>query len=264
MSNQWFRMYHDFSTNPKVQSLPEALQRRYVMLLCLQCKGELDRITGRNGNSNDSNAGVTARNGSVTARVIATALRVTEEEIMETKKVLIEFGLIDENWAIHNWEKRQYISDLKDPTNAARQQRYRERKRNASNGNSNGESNGDVTHQNTDYRIQNNKDNRVPDRSETINCPHQEIINLYHKNCPALTRIKILTEKRKKQIQSRWRQSTKHQSLEFWEKFFSHVARSPFLCGENERQWKADLEWLTNQSNFAKVIEGKYHQEQVH
>ena len=33
----WFRMYAEFATDPKVQMMPEAMQRRLVMLLCLQC-----------------------------------------------------------------------------------------------------------------------------------------------------------------------------------------------------------------------------------
>lgn len=32
----------------------------------------------------------------------------------------------------------------------------------------------------------------------------------------------------------------------------------PHLLGQNDRGWKADLEWLTKDSNFTKVIEGKY------
>lgn len=116
MSNPWFRMYHEFASDPKIQALSESLQRRYVMLLCLKCNGDLDSAA--------------LRNDSVTVKIISAALRITEEETLETKKELISFGLIGEDWSIGGWEKRQYISDLKDPTNAERQKRYREKKRN--------------------------------------------------------------------------------------------------------------------------------------
>lgn len=34
---------------------------------------------------------------------------------------------------------------------------------------------------------------------------------------------------------------------------------SPFLCGENDRGWKATFDWLiTNETNIFKVLEGKY------
>ncbi len=38
MSNAWFRLYHEFSADPKVQMLSEADQRRYIMLLCMRCR----------------------------------------------------------------------------------------------------------------------------------------------------------------------------------------------------------------------------------
>jgi hypothetical protein len=40
--------------------------------------------------------------------------------------------------------------------------------------------------------------------------------------------------------------------------FFLQVSETPFLLGENERGWRADLEWLLNPTNMAKVLEGKF------
>lgn len=42
---QWFRMYAEFATDPKVQMLSEADQRRYMMLLCLRCSNGDARIS---------------------------------------------------------------------------------------------------------------------------------------------------------------------------------------------------------------------------
>jgi hypothetical protein len=39
--NQWFRMYSEFATDPKVQSMDETLQRRFTMFLCLHCSVNL-------------------------------------------------------------------------------------------------------------------------------------------------------------------------------------------------------------------------------
>lgn len=151
MANQWFRLYSEFATDPKVQALSEVLQRRYIMLLCLKSNGDLDSVTDRNEN--------------VTLKIISTALRVTEKELQETKKELIEFGFIDDVWNINSWDKRQYISDLKDPTNKERQQRYRENKRN----NDNAKSNGRVTDKkrpdtdtDTDIKKKGEKEKKTP------------------------------------------------------------------------------------------------------
>ena len=40
MANPWFRMYAEFATDPKVQMMSEADQRRFVMLLCLRCSND--------------------------------------------------------------------------------------------------------------------------------------------------------------------------------------------------------------------------------
>lgn len=108
---KWFRMHAEFATDPKILALSDAMYRRYVTLLCLKSNGDLDFVT--------------RSNGEIALRVTASALRITEEEALETKKALVQFELIEENWNIKNWDKRQYISDLKDPTNSERQKRHR-------------------------------------------------------------------------------------------------------------------------------------------
>lgn len=56
-------------------------------------------------------------------------------------------------------------------------------------------------------------------------------------------------------LRSRWRESPKHQRLEFWERFFNELRNHRFYMGENDRAWKADLGWIVKRSNFDKLIE---------
>jgi hypothetical protein len=111
--NLWFRMYSEFATDPKVQSLSEVMQRRLVMLFCLRCGDVL----------------VTLRE-----RDIAFALRVTPFELAETKALFVESGFIDEDWRIINWSKRQFVSD----SSTNRTRAYRERMRTSRDGHSDG------------------------------------------------------------------------------------------------------------------------------
>ena len=90
MSNPWFRMYAEFAHDPKVQMLSESMQRRYVMLLCMRC----------------SNALVTLHETE-----IAFHLRISADEMAETKALFIAKGFIDSCWNLLNWEKRQFASD---------------------------------------------------------------------------------------------------------------------------------------------------------
>jgi hypothetical protein len=86
----WFRMYGEFATDPKVQSMDETLQRRFTMFLCLHCSGEYDRLSDEE---------------------LACALRITPEELAGTKEVFRSKGFIDPDGKIRNWNKRQYKSD---------------------------------------------------------------------------------------------------------------------------------------------------------
>lgn len=91
-----------------------------------------------------------------------------------------------------------------------------------------------------------------------LNCPHKEIIEIYHRILPELPRVLDTTWKgssREKDLQARWRHDKRHQSLDFWEAYFEGVARSKFHLGDNDRGWKADLGWLVKRSNFDKMVE---------
>jgi hypothetical protein len=105
---EWFRMYGEFATDPKVQMLSEAMQRRLVMLFCLECGNGIETFH------------VTERETS-----IAFALRVTEEILAETKSVFLAKGFINDDWTLANWEKRQYVSD----SSTARVRAHREKKK---------------------------------------------------------------------------------------------------------------------------------------
>lgn len=94
-------------------------------------------------------------------------------------------------------------------------------------------------------------------------CPHEEILAMYHELLPANPRMKTWTGSRQANLRTRWREDPKRQSLDYWRRFFGHVAASPFLTGKvvgrNERPFLATLDWLVKPENFAKVIENKYH-----
>ena len=96
-----------------------------------------------------------------------------------------------------------------------------------------------------------------PPRGEPDPCPHQKIINLYHEILPELPRVKNWTKKRRSSLSARWREDPKHQTLEYWKRFFEHVRNCPFLMGNGDGP-RFDLEWLVKEGNFVKVIEGKY------
>lgn len=86
----WFRLYAEFAFDPKMQTISETLQRRYIMLLCLKCHGDLPGL-------NDIQ--------------LSGALRISIDELQKTHKDLLEIGIITENYDIPKWSERQYLSD---------------------------------------------------------------------------------------------------------------------------------------------------------
>lgn len=92
-------------------------------------------------------------------------------------------------------------------------------------------------------------------------CPHEELIKLYHETLPTCPRVKVWTGKRQAHMRQRWRE---YPSIDEWREFFRRVKASRFLTGGvpagrgRSKPFVADLAWLVNPDNFAKVLEGKY------
>lgn len=93
-------------------------------------------------------------------------------------------------------------------------------------------------------------------------CPHQQIIELYHQHLPMARRVREWTAARQQTLRSRWREKPKRQNLEWWGRFFAYVAESDFLTGKvstpGRKPFELSLDWLLKAENFTKVIEGAY------
>ena len=100
----WFRLYAEFAHDPKVQMLSEIDQRRFIVVMCLRCC-----------------------NGSVTLHdsEVAFQLRISDNEWMTTKALLLAKNLIGDDNKPVAWEKRQFDSD----TSNERVSRYREKRK---------------------------------------------------------------------------------------------------------------------------------------
>ena len=110
-------------------------------------------------------------------------------------------------------------------------------------------------------------DSKIPD------CKHSEVISLYHQHLPTLRKVEVWNSVRQGYLRQRWREVAQELSesgpidsghvLGWWGDFFQHVGKSKFLTGKvnskDGRAFSADLEWILKPSNFAKIVEGKYH-----
>jgi hypothetical protein len=104
--SRWFRFYDDAINDPKVQRLSAEMFRAWVNMLCLASK----------------------YGGAIPKADIAFALRATDKGAQGIVDSLVERNLLDDMGDFvtpHNWDGRQYKSDVTDPTAADRQKRYR-------------------------------------------------------------------------------------------------------------------------------------------
>lgn len=268
MSNQWFRMYHEFATDPKVQIMSEALQRRYVMLLCLNCADQY------HGATDDE---------------VAFALRVTVDCWLETKSALISRRLLNEDGSIYGWDNRQQISDLKDPTAAARQKRWRDKRRD------NRDSN--VTRNVTQRYVTGLEEKRVEENriditdttyqssaGEPADLPCEKIKKPSDPNRKALLvevgeqwnelavvhglpAIREIDRTRERAVVARAKdliETYEHETpTDGFAELFGKVRASPFLRGEAKARngsapFRASFDWVLKAENFRKIMEDSY------
>ncbi len=97
-------------------------------------------------------------------------------------------------------------------------------------------------------------------------CPHQEIIALYHEILPMCPSIRDWTPSRQQALRGRWNEDPKRQNLEYWRTFFTYVSQSKFLTGraktqEGRKPFLVSLDWIVKAENFTKIREERYHNE---
>ena len=87
-----------------------------------------------------------------------------------------------------------------------------------------------------------------------IKIDYQQIADMYNNTCVSFPRLTKLSEKRKKAIKARLKMYT----IEDFQKLFEMAESSSFLKGQNSRNWSANFDWLTTDTNMAKVLDGNY------
>jgi len=103
----------------------------------------------------------------------------------------------------------------------------------------------------------------IPDINTNINAvintdiervDYQQIADMYNEICISFPRVRNLSEARKKAIKAR----LKTYSVEDFRALFKQAEQSDFLKGGNKRNWTATFDWLIQDGNMAKVLDGNY------
>jgi Helix-turn-helix domain len=67
-----------------------------------------------------------------------------------------------------------------------------------------------------------------------------------------------LSQERKKKLKARLSEV----GLKGWNEALNNLEEMPFCCGENERGWKVNLDWMLSPTNLMKVLEKQYAREE--
>ena len=116
---------------------------------------------------------------------------------------------------------------------------------------------------------------RAPEIPKHVPCPHAEILALWAEVLPELPRHDPHQwhETRRAHLQARWRETavlkgwkSPGEGLAYLRALFAFIGTSKFLTGKVPARgdavpFMAELEWVAKRANWAKIIEGKYHQE---
>jgi hypothetical protein len=114
---------------------------------------------------------------------------------------------------------------------------------------------------------------QVADEDKRIACPHAKLIAMFSERVPELPkpRAELWTGSPAKDMQARWRwvltakratgdryATSADEALAWFGKFFDAVKASDFLSGRSGKWTNCSLQWLMKATNFAKVVEGTY------
>ena len=272
MANQWLRLWHDMPTDPKWRTIARHAKQHIGLVQAVYLHILVD--ASRN---------VTRGHVDVTVEDLASALDCDESQIQSILDAMQ--GRVMDGSTISGWDKRQpkredsgdAESGAKSSAQRKKEQRERE-KLAAESGDffAGHDASRDVTTDKDKDKDTDKEDEEAKASLSTAklpNCPHIELIDLFGKHLPSLPQPKpeLWDGQRAKNLASRWRwvltakrrngdryASDKVTALNFFARYFAFVATCPHLVGENDRGWTADLAWLSNADNFAKVMAGNY------
>ncbi len=100
---------------------------------------------------------------------------------------------------------------------------------------------------------------KVENQSDVLsdsNQKYDDVLLLYNTVCLELSKVLKLSAKRKKQIDKMF---SLGYSLEDFKKVFENTQKSSFLLGKSSNSnFRANFDWLIEENNFLKVLEGNY------
>lgn len=168
--------------------------------------------------------------------------------------VMVDRGLLTrdgDDLIVTSWEKRQFATDVSDPTAAERQRKQRSRNRHAK---SRPDTDSFINKEKEIYKEKEKSLSSVRDRSLTDD--ELDAIAVWNTEAKAvgLPTVRDLNDGRKRQLAARLSDLG---GVPGWKAYLQKIVRNDFLTGRNGK-WRASFDWCLKPANITKVMEGNY------
>ena len=249
---KWIKIATDIFDDEKIlliEGLPDAyaIITVWFKLLCLAGK--------------KNNGGVFLMNDKIpyTDKMLATIFRMNESTVKLALNAFEQFKMIEivegiitiPNWNKHQtldaYERKKERDRLYQEGRRAKQRALIEKSSDKSS-----ERTSDVAVSDIDKEEDKDIDKERDIRGNRVD--YQQIADMYNATCVSFPRLTRLSEKRKRAIKARLRKY----SIDDIQRVFEIAEESDFLKGENNRNWSATFDWMMNDTNMAKILDGNY------
>lgn len=247
---KWIKIATDIFDDEKIlliESLPDAyaIITVWFKLLCLAGK--------------KNNGGVFLMNDKIpyTDKMLATIFRMNESTVKLALNAFEQFKMIEiveGIITIPNWNKHQTLDAYERKKERDRlyqeERRAKQRVLIEKSSDKSSERTSDVAVSDIDKEEDIDKERDI--RGNRVD--YQQIADMYNATCVSFPRLTRLSEKRKRAIKARLRKY----SIDDIKRVFELAEESDFLKGENNRNWSATFDWMMNDANMAKILDGNY------
>ena len=247
---KWIKIATDIFDDEKIlliEDLPDAyaIITVWFKLLCLAGK--------------KNNGGVFLMNDKIpyTDKMLATIFRMNESTVKLALNAFEQFKMIEiveGIITIPNWNKHQTLDAYERKKERDRlyqeERRAKQRALIEKSSDKSSERTSDVAVSDIDKEEDKDKERDI--RGNRVD--YQQIADMYNATCVSFPRLTRLSEKRKRAIKARLRKY----SIDDIKRVFELAEESDFLKGENNRNWSATFDWMMNDANMAKILDGNY------
>ena len=248
---KWIKMATNIFDNRKIRQIEclpdgDAIIVIWMKLLCLA------------GNINDCGMVYFTKEIPYTEQMMATQFNRPIATVQMAIRTFEQFGMVEiinEMLHISNWEKYQNVEGM---DKIREQNRIRQKKwydKHKALPEPNVRNNVTVTQPNATDKIRIEEDkNRIEKEEDKERINYLKIVNMYNNTCVSFSKVKSLSDSRKKAIKAR----LNTYSYDDFQTLFNKAEASDFLKGKNGRDWQATFDWLIKDSNMAKTLDGNY------